>query len=209
MQRPGGDDVHGLQQKDLGQRRAGAPPQCFLTSTGSSHHIDLSPSMRVPTFRGGELLPSATTLCCVSSMPGFANHHSLFILQVWIPQCPTYSRRVQRASCQVHGACATPSAVLPRRGSGLSFAAPTACSFGNSTLKRSIMKSYKKAIPRIHDQLRSAGSKISVTLDCWTSPNTRAFLGITGHSIDTNWSLHSLVLGFVPLPHSHTGEELC
>jgi hypothetical protein len=77
------------------------------------------------------------------------------------------------------------------------------------TIKRDIMKCHREEADRIGDRLCNAGSKISVTLDCWTSPNTKAFLGITAHYIDDNWILQSLLLDFVPLPDLHTGENLC
>jgi hypothetical protein len=52
-------------------------------------------------------------------------------------------------------------------------------------------------------------SKISLTLDCWTSPNGLAFLGVTAHYIDASWTPHDLVLDFLPLHGAHTGENLC
>jgi hypothetical protein len=78
-----------------------------------------------------------------------------------------------------------------------------------STIRREIDKVYGVEIARVADQLRHVDSKISLTLDCWTSPNTKAFLGITAHYIDDAWVSHSLVLDFVPLPGMHTGKELC
>jgi len=77
------------------------------------------------------------------------------------------------------------------------------------TVKRDIMKLYEEGVSRIADRLCSADSKISVTLDCWTSPCTDAFMGITAHSIDDHWTLQSSLLNFVPLPDSHTGQDLC
>ncbi|GBC28488.2 ribonuclease H-like protein [Rhizophagus irregularis DAOM 181602=DAOM 197198] len=50
--------------------------------------------------------------------------------------------------------------------------------------------------------------KLSFTLDCWTSTNTVAFLGITCHYIDINWNLHDILVDFVHLSGSHTGENL-
>jgi hypothetical protein len=51
--------------------------------------------------------------------------------------------------------------------------------------------------------------KISLTLDCWTSSNVQAFMGITAHYIDDTWVPRSLILDFVPLEGEHTGENLC
>jgi hypothetical protein len=77
------------------------------------------------------------------------------------------------------------------------------------TIKRDIMDRYHSEASRIGDQLRNAGSKISITLDCWTTPNTRDFLGITGHYIDGDWAPQSPLLDLVPLDGSHSGEDLC
>lgn len=77
------------------------------------------------------------------------------------------------------------------------------------TIKNEIMKTYEEKKACIGDQLRNAGSKISLTLDCWTSPNAKAFLGITAHYIDDVWVPRSLVLDFVPLDSQHAGEDLC
>jgi hypothetical protein len=78
-----------------------------------------------------------------------------------------------------------------------------------NTIKNEIMKTYEEMKARIGDRLCNAGCKISLTLDCWTSPNTKAFLGITGHYIDNAWVPQSLVLDFAPLPGLHKGAELC
>ena len=48
-----------------------------------------------------------------------------------------------------------------------------------TTIKDRTMETYKDMKLRIADRLCNAGSRISLTLDCWTSPNTKAFLGIT------------------------------
>ena len=53
------------------------------------------------------------------------------------------------------------------------------------------------------------GSRISLTLDCWTSPNTQAFMGITAHYIDDAWVSRSLILDFISLEGEHSGENMC
>jgi hypothetical protein len=77
------------------------------------------------------------------------------------------------------------------------------------TVKEDTMTRYRKEEGHVKERLRNEASEISVTLDCWTSPNNKAFLGITGHYIDNDWALQSLLLDFVPLPGDHTGENLC
>jgi hypothetical protein len=71
------------------------------------------------------------------------------------------------------------------------------------------MEMYAKELDHVRDRLRNTGSKISITLDCWTSPHTRGYLGVTAHYIDTTWVPQSLVLGFAHLTGTHTGQDLC
>jgi hypothetical protein len=77
------------------------------------------------------------------------------------------------------------------------------------TVSRDTMVCYREEEGRVNERLRNAASKISITLDCWTSPNNKAFLGVTGHYIDKDWALKSLLVDFVPLSGEHTGENLC
>jgi hypothetical protein len=53
-----------------------------------------------------------------------------------------------------------------------------------------------------------AGSKISIALDCWTSPFSQAFLAITGYFIDIDWVYREVLLGFKPLHGAHTGANM-
>jgi len=49
---------------------------------------------------------------------------------------------------------------------------------------------------------------LSFTLDCWTSSNVIAFLGITCHYVDCNWILNDVLLDFVHLKGSHSGLNM-
>ena len=63
------------------------------------------------------------------------------------------------------------------------------------TIKWEIMGRYhRKEAFRVGEMLRSVDSKISLTADCWTSPNGLAFFGVTAHYIDDQWVPHDLVL---------------
>ena len=53
-----------------------------------------------------------------------------------------------------------------------------------------------------------ANSKISIALDCWTSPFGQAFMAITGYFIDMNWVYREVLLGFKPLYGAHTGVNM-
>ncbi|KAJ5460955.1 uncharacterized protein N7458_002507 [Penicillium daleae] len=52
------------------------------------------------------------------------------------------------------------------------------------------------------------GARLSIALDCWTSPFRQAFIAITGYFIDQEWNYRELLLGFKPLYGSHTGAYL-
>jgi hypothetical protein len=77
------------------------------------------------------------------------------------------------------------------------------------TIREEAVRMYAREAARVTDRLRNVNGKISLTLDCWTSPNSKAFLGITAHYIDDTWVPRSLVLDFAHLPGMHTGKHLC
>lgn len=51
-------------------------------------------------------------------------------------------------------------------------------------------------------------SRLSIALDCWTSPFGQAFMAITGYFLDKDWEYREVLLGFEPLHGSHTGVNL-
>jgi hypothetical protein len=51
-------------------------------------------------------------------------------------------------------------------------------------------------------------AKLSISLDCWTSPFQQAFMAITGYFLDQNWDYREVLLGFSPLEGTHTGLNL-
>lgn len=52
------------------------------------------------------------------------------------------------------------------------------------------------------------GAKVSLALDCWTSPFQQAFMAITAYFIDNEWNYRELLLGFEPLHGPHSGRNL-
>ncbi|KAL3258479.1 hypothetical protein ABHI18_006016 [Aspergillus niger] len=52
------------------------------------------------------------------------------------------------------------------------------------------------------------GAKVSLALDCWTSPFQQAFMAITAYFIDSDWNYRELLLGFEPLHGPHSGSNL-
>lgn len=51
-------------------------------------------------------------------------------------------------------------------------------------------------------------AKVSLALDCWTSPFQQAFMAITVYFIDKAWNYREMLLGFEPLHGPHTGINL-
>jgi hypothetical protein len=51
-------------------------------------------------------------------------------------------------------------------------------------------------------------AKLSLALDCWTSPFQQAFMAITAYFLDQNWDYRKVLLGFEPLSGTHSGANL-
>jgi hypothetical protein len=51
-------------------------------------------------------------------------------------------------------------------------------------------------------------AKLSLALDCWTSPFRQAFIAITGYFIDEDWEYREVLLGFEHIHGAHTGTNL-
>ncbi|CAI5496570.1 unnamed protein product [Closterium sp. Naga37s-1] len=52
------------------------------------------------------------------------------------------------------------------------------------------------------------GCKVSITIDMWTAPNNKAWLVVTGHWIDENFQLRTMVLEFREMLGRHGGREM-
>ena len=50
--------------------------------------------------------------------------------------------------------------------------------------------------------------KISLAIDCWTSPNTLGLMGVTGYYITEDWKFREALLGFEHIPGRHCGTQL-
>ncbi|CAB5363097.1 unnamed protein product [Rhizophagus irregularis] len=54
----------------------------------------------------------------------------------------------------------------------------------------------------------NTSSKISFTINAWTSSNNFSFLGITAHWVTENWKLKSFLLDFIKLEGPHSGANI-
>jgi hypothetical protein len=70
-----------------------------------------------------------------------------------------------------------------------------------------IMQHYEVSNEELVKKLQLC-STIAISLDCWTSPNDIAFLGIVGHWISEGFEYEEYVIDFVKLKGEHTGNNL-
>ncbi|KAJ5685107.1 hypothetical protein N7536_007726 [Penicillium majusculum] len=75
------------------------------------------------------------------------------------------------------------------------------------TIRRHIQETVKQRQDSLL-QLLPEGAKLSIALDCWTSPFRQAFMAVTGYFLDQEWNYREILLGFEPLHGSHTGAYL-
>jgi hypothetical protein len=72
-----------------------------------------------------------------------------------------------------------------------------------SRLRQSVQEQQKSILQKL-----PLNAKLSIALDCWTSPFRQAFMAITGYFLDQYWQYQEVLLGFEPLSGSHTGVNL-
>jgi hypothetical protein len=75
------------------------------------------------------------------------------------------------------------------------------------TLRRYLEKNVKEKQATLLQKLPLNG-KLSIALDCWTSPFNQAFMAITGYFINQEWNYCEILLGFEPLHGTHNGSNL-
>ncbi|CAI5952204.1 unnamed protein product [Closterium sp. NIES-65] len=52
------------------------------------------------------------------------------------------------------------------------------------------------------------GCRVSYTIDMWTAPNNRAWLVVSGHWVDENFQLRTMVFEFREIHGRHTGKQM-
>jgi len=76
------------------------------------------------------------------------------------------------------------------------------------TLKEMILSKFKTAREKIIDYLQLSSSKISFTIDMWTSISALGILAITIHFINENWQLKHFILDILYIPSSHNALSI-
>ncbi|KAE8224084.1 hypothetical protein CF326_g8093, partial [Tilletia indica] len=74
-------------------------------------------------------------------------------------------------------------------------------------LTRRISKDFFELKQQVKTLLATVPGRIALTTDAWTAGNGHQFQSVTGHFIDKNWELKTLILDFVPFPVPHTAEN--
>ncbi|KAH9684650.1 hypothetical protein KPL70_013634 [Citrus sinensis] len=79
-----------------------------------------------------------------------------------------------------------------------------------NTIKKEILDMYECERAKYLSVLEQTQGRIAITTDMWTAENqTKAYMAITAHFIDDAWALRSILLSFLEVPGSHTGQVLC
>ena len=76
------------------------------------------------------------------------------------------------------------------------------------TITNKISKIFNTEQANLQKQFQEISSKISFTLDCWTSRNQKSYLGVTENWISNNWQLQHCTIEFSYFEGSHSGKNL-
>ncbi len=85
---------------------------------------------------------------------------------------------------------------------------PAAIIPSSDTIKNYIMNSYEINKEKIQSFLQNLPEKILFTTDIWTSPSAKSFLSLTAHFINKKWELQNVIIDFIQIHDSHTGENI-
>jgi hypothetical protein len=77
-----------------------------------------------------------------------------------------------------------------------------------TTVLAHIERSYALHRESIKAQLQAAKSQVHFSIDLWSSPHRKAFLGICGQWVDEHYELREALLGLPNIQHSHSGETM-
>lgn len=90
----------------------------------------------------------------------------------------------------------------------LTQSAPSLLAFLSAKTAQRRLRSIIKERQQYLLQTVPADAKISIALDCWTSPFQQAFIAVTSYFIDQDWNYREVLLGFEPLHGAHSGTNL-
>src|SRR4051812_20915702 len=76
------------------------------------------------------------------------------------------------------------------------------------TLKEMVMTKFKTACKEVHNYLQLSTSKVSFTMDMWTSISSLGILAITIHYINDSWQFEHFVLDVLYIPSPHDSSTI-
>ncbi|XP_026398540.1 zinc finger BED domain-containing protein DAYSLEEPER-like isoform X1 [Papaver somniferum] len=88
------------------------------------------------------------------------------------------------------------------------FVNPMVKLWSNERLQAIIREVFKSTQEDVKASLELVNSKISLTLDFWTSYQQIFYMSITCHWIDESWSLHKVLLDILRIPLSCAGADI-
>lgn len=77
----------------------------------------------------------------------------------------------------------------------------------DSTVREWVVRRYQQERAKVQQAMQSSQSKIHFTVDLWTSPNTKALMGLVAHYIGENGGLRQSVVSLRELNGQHTGDN--
>jgi hypothetical protein len=78
---------------------------------------------------------------------------------------------------------------------------------GNS-IRRFILNEFQQRRSSVIDDLQNARSKIHLSFDLWSSPNSLALCGVIAHYVTANLTTRALLLGLKRVQGTHSGENI-
>jgi hypothetical protein len=78
----------------------------------------------------------------------------------------------------------------------------------HETIKKWIMRQYEGQKEKVKQRIQSAKSKIHISCDLWTSPNSLAILGVVAHYVTEDGQLKHHVLAMKDIDGEHDGSNL-
>lgn len=78
----------------------------------------------------------------------------------------------------------------------------------HETIKKWIMRQYGSHKEKVKQRIQSAKSRIHISCDLWTSPNSLAILGSVAHFVTEDGQLEHCVLALKDIDSEHDGENL-
>jgi hypothetical protein len=78
----------------------------------------------------------------------------------------------------------------------------------HETIRKWIMRQYEDQKDKVKQRIQSAKSRIHISCDLWTSPNSLAILGVVGHYVTEDGQLEHHILALKDIDSEHDGSHL-